>query len=249
MNLVDVLILLFLVLSACLGFKRGFTRELVSFIGFFAVVIIAFYLKNPISQFLYENLPFFKFGGLFKGVTALNILIYEVIALLLAISILSIALKLLVFATKVFEKLLTMTIILGIPSKILGAVVGLIEGFVWIFIILYITSLPAFNLSLVAKSGYKDKILNHTPILSSISKDSIKMFDDFKGLQEKYKVEKNAMQFNYDTIKIFLQYNIVDVKSVDKLVSKGKLQIDNLEPLLACYRETTKNNSSCDSIR
>ena len=137
MNLVDVLILLFLVLSACLGFKRGFTRELVSFIGFFAVVIIAFYLKNPISQFLYENLPFFKFGGLFKGVTALNILIYEVIALLLAISILSIALKLLVFATKVFEKLLTMTIILGIPSKILGAVVGLIEGFVWFFIIFY----------------------------------------------------------------------------------------------------------------
>lgn len=249
MNLVDGLILMFLVLSAAIGFKRGFTRELVSFLGFFAVAVLAFYFKNPISQILYENLPFFKFGGLIKGVTALNILLYEVIALLFAVGILSIALKLLVFATKIFEKFLTMTIILGIPSKLLGAVVGLVEGFVWIFIILYITSLPTFNFSLLAKSSYKDTILNHTPILSSISNDSIKMIDDFKGLQEQYKKEKNPMKFNYDTMKLFLQYKVVSVKSVDKLVSKGKLQIDNLEPLLACYREETKNDKACNSIR
>lgn len=251
MNIVDIAVIAIIILGGLAGLKRGFTREIVSFLGFFLVVVLSFYLKNPISQFLYENLPFFNFWGIFKGVTVLNIAVYEFIALMIAIGVLTLLLKVVLFATKIFEKLLTLTIVLGIPSKILGAIVGLIEGFVWVFILLYIFNLPFFNFDLMQKSKYSEPILNNTPILSSFAKDSVKVIEEFKELQKEYKEKDNAMDFNYDTLKVFLRYNIIDIKSVDKLVEKGKIKIDasKLERLLRCYREETKNEQTCESIR
>ena len=75
MNIIDIVILIFLGFGALLGFKRGFTRQLVSLVGIFVIIILSFLLKNPISVFLYNNLPFFNFGGIFKDITVLNILL------------------------------------------------------------------------------------------------------------------------------------------------------------------------------
>ena len=58
MNVVDIIILIFLAFGAVLGFKRGFTKQLVSLVGIFAIIILSFLLKNPVSVFLYNNLPF-----------------------------------------------------------------------------------------------------------------------------------------------------------------------------------------------
>lgn len=66
MNLIDAIIILFLVLGAIMGFKHGFTRQLVSFLGILIITIVSFFLKNYISVFLYENLPFFSFGEFLK---------------------------------------------------------------------------------------------------------------------------------------------------------------------------------------
>ena len=75
------------------GYKRGLTNQLVSSLGIFAVIVLSFLLKNPVSMFLYEHLPFFKFGGIFKGITALNIILYEFVAFFLVMSILTITIK------------------------------------------------------------------------------------------------------------------------------------------------------------
>lgn len=249
MNIIDVLIILIILMGAITGLKRGFTREVVSFLGFFLVVVLSFLLKNPISVFLYEHLPFFDFFGFFKGITVLNIALYEVIAFFIALALLTFVFRILLFVSKVFEKLLNVTIILGIPSKILGAIVGLVEGFVWVFILLYIVSLPVFNIDDLEKSKYRTPILEKTPILSEFTKDTTAVIDDFKNLKDEYKVEKDANKFNYDTLRVFLRYNIVDVKSVDKLVEKGKLKISNIEELLRCYREETKEDANCETIR
>ena len=80
MNIVDILILIFLGFGALIGFKKGFTNQLVSLIGIFAIIILSFILKNPVSVFLYNNLPFINFGGIFKDLTVVNILFYEMIA-------------------------------------------------------------------------------------------------------------------------------------------------------------------------
>jgi uncharacterized membrane protein required for colicin V production len=238
MKIVDIVILIIILLGAVIGFKRGFTRSLVSALGFIVIAILAYFLKNPLSILLYENLPFFKFGGILKGVTVLNIALYELLAFVIVLAILGIALKILMVATSVFEKILKMTIILGIPSKIMGAVVGALEAFVIVFISLYALSLPIFNISIVNDSNWKDTILNKTPILSAFSKDTMQVIDEFASIKEKYKDNnKNAEEFNKEVLDLFLKYDVVKVSSIDKLVEKEKLQINNIEEILMKYRE------------
>ena len=238
MEIVDIIILIIILFGAVIGFKRGFTRSLVSALGFIVIAILAFFLKNPLSVLLYENLPFFKFGGILKGVTVLNIALYELLAFVIVLAILGIALKILMVATSVFEKLLKMTIILGIPSKIMGAVVGAVEAFVIVFIVLYVISLPIFNISFVENSKWKNQILNNTPVLSAFSKKTMGVVNEFAGIKEKYEDNnKNAEEFNKEVLDLFLKYDVVKVSSIDKLVEKGKLQINNVEEILMKYRE------------
>lgn len=238
MEIVDIIILIIILFGAVIGFKRGFTRSLVSALGFIVIAILAFFLKNPLSVLLYENLPFFKFGGILKGVTVLNIALYELLAFVIVLAILGIALKILMVATSVFEKLLKMTIILGIPSKIMGAVVGAVEAFVIVFVALYVVSLPIFNISFIENSKWKNQILNNTPVLSAFSKKTMGVVNEFAGIKEKYEDNnKNAEEFNKEVLDLFLKYDVVKVSSIDKLVEKGKLQINNIEEILMKYRE------------
>lgn len=238
MNIVDVLIILIIIAGGISGFKKGFTRELVSFVGIFFVVILSFLLKNPVSAFLYEHLPFFNFGGLFKGITSLNILLYEVIALLIVMSVLIIILKITTMVTKVFETLLKFTIILGIPSKLLGMVIGFVEGFVWVFIGLYILNLPVFDIKEVEESEFKESILQNVPILSSLADDTVKVIEEFSELKNQYDdTNIDSNEFNLKTLNVFLKYKVITVESVEKLEEKGKLKIEGLEQLLKEYRE------------
>lgn len=238
MNIIDAIAILIILSCMAMGLKKGFTKELISFLGFFVIVIAAFLLKNPISKILYENLPFFTFGGLFKGITALNIILYEIIAFFIVIAVLTIVFRVLLFASSIFEKLLNMTIILGIPSKILGMVVGLVEGFVWVFILFYIVSLPLFNFKEVNDSKMMGPVLKNTPILSSFTKDFKVALEEFSDLKEEYKNEGNKEKFNYDTLNVLLKYKIVTTESIEKLNEKGKLKIENVNTLLNLYRES-----------
>lgn len=237
MNFIDVIVIILIALCALCGMKRGFTKELFSFLGFFLVVVLSFILKNPLSTLMYENLPFFNLGGLFKGITALNIVLYEVIAFFVVMAILLLILKVILFASKIFEKLLSLTIILGIPSKILGFIIGIIEGFTWSFILLYIVSLPLFNFREINDSKLKENILDKTPILNSFTKNFRNTMDDFVELRDEYEVKGNKEKFNYDTMNLLLKYKIISVKSANKLNEKGKLKIDNIDILLNQYKD------------
>ena len=236
--IVDVSIVLIIILSGLIGLKRGFTKELVCFLGFFLIIILSFILKNPISAFFYEHLPFFRFSGLFKGITSINILFYEVIAFFIVVSILLLIFRLLIMATSIFEKLLKMTIILGIPSKILGFIIGIIEGMVWSFIILYIVSLPLFNIKEIHDSKLKNKILYNTPIVSTMTKDTINTFDEFKKLTDDYKKKKiSNNEYDLESIDILLKYKIIDIKSLKKLIKHKKVNIKNINDVIIKYEE------------
>ena len=237
MNIVDISIILLLGLGAVLGFKRGFTKSLATSVGFVLVIILAFVFKNPLSEFMYQNFPFFDFWGIFKGVTVLNILLYEVIAFLIILFILSIILKVVIFATSIFEKILNITIILGIPSKILGMIVGIIEYYVIVFVILFVISLPIFNLDFIQGSKWRIPILSNTPILTDISKGTIKVFDEFSELKDKYKNSTDASEFNKEALEVFLKYKVITISSADKLAEKGKLNIDEINTIIDKYRE------------
>lgn len=238
MNIVDLIIIVLILFGAAVGFKRGFTRSLVSAIGTLAIVVLAFFLKNPVSVFLYEHLPFFEFGGVIKGVTVLNIALYELLAFIIVVAILGIVLKILMVVTSIFEKLLSITIILGIPSKILGAVVGAVEWFVIVFIGLYILNMPMINIKEINESKLAPGILEKTPILSSTIENTTKVIEEFSSIKENFKDQDvDSKQFNRETLELFLKYDVVKVESIDKLIKDGKLDIEKAEEILDKYRE------------
>ena len=233
MNIVDVIIVLVLLFGAVLGFKRGAIRTGVSFVGLVIAIVLAALLRHPVAQFMYEYFPFFNFGGVFENVTVLNILLYEVIAFFLVFAILLIGVRLLSFLANTIEKALDFTIVLGIPSKIIGIFVGFIETYIYVFIVMYFLTLPMFNIGIVNDSTLTDKILNNTPILTKTVGSSLDAFQSVYDLKEE---ENTKEEYNRKALDILLKHDIIDVKSVDKLIEKGKLDIENAESVIEKYR-------------
>ena len=229
MNVVDIVILILLAFGALIGFKRGFTKELVSLVGIFVILVLSFILKNPISVFLYNNLPFFSFGGIFKDVTVLNILVYEVISFFIVFIILTVIFKILLMITGVFEKILNATIILGIPSKILGAVLGIVQYVIYIFIILYILRLPMFNMTLINDSKVASTILDKTPILNSVCDKTLDVFNEIMELKEEYKNTNNVNEFNQKALNSMIDKGIISKENAQNLIDKGKIKNVTIE--------------------
>ena len=234
MNLIDIAIIALILLGGVLGFLRGFFRELVSAAGFIVSAILAFLFKAPVSSFLYSHLPFFKFGNILKGAPVLNILLYEIIAFLVMLALFMLIVKIVKMATRFVEMVLNLTIILGIPSKILGAIVGLVEFYIITFITLFILSLPVISFDMLKESKLKDNILNHTPILSQLTDKTVDVFKEFEELKDRYNDTTNE-QFNNEAIDLMLNYKIVSVKTVDNLVKQDKIIVD--DSILAKYRK------------
>jgi len=146
MNVVDIIIIILLILGALAGFKAGVIKKTADFVGTFLIVILAFSLKNYLSVIMYENLPFFNFGGFIKGIDVINILLYEIIAFVITFMALLFLLKVILMLTGLVEKILKATVILSIPSKLLGFVFCVIETYVYTFIALVVFTLPVFKI-------------------------------------------------------------------------------------------------------
>ena len=226
MNVVDVIIIALLIVGGVAGFKAGVIKKLTDFIGMFVVIILAFYLKNYISVIMYENLPFFNFFGLINGIDALNILLYEVIAFLVIFIALLFVLKVVLTLTGLIEKILKATVILSIPSKLLGIVVGVIEMYVYLFLILVIVSLPIFDSSFLKDSKMNNFILNNTPVLSSVSEEIIDIYGDVYNIIDNRK-GKTYEQLSEEILKVLIDKKVVTKDSVKKLVNRNKVHIND----------------------
>jgi len=224
MSIVDIIVLIFLSFGALIGFKRGFTRQLLSLLGIFVIIILSFLFKNPVSVFFYSNLPFFNFGGIFKDITVLNIFVYEVVAFFIVFLVLTIIFRILITLTKWFEKLLNATIILGIPSKILGAIFGVVQNLIYTFIILCVLSLPTFNLGIIKESKLGNLILDKTPILNKIANKTLSVFNQIVDLKEEYDTTTNVGEYNQKTLNIMIDSGVISEENAKKLIEKGKIK-------------------------
>lgn len=235
MNIIDAVIILFLLLGAVVGFKQGVLKKTVSFAGLLLIIILSFSLKNYVSVLMYENLPFFNFWGLLTGLEILNVILYELIAFLLVFSILFIIFKVVVAITGIVEKILKMTIILAIPSKLLGMVVGFLEYYIIAFVVLFILTQPIFHISILNDSKYKDFILNNTPIVSSYAKKTLKTYKETWDIIKKHDND-NTVDINTSLLEVMLKNKIITVDSTKKLIKKDKLHIKNQDIILNKYK-------------
>ena len=222
MNIIDAIIILILLMGAVIGFKQGAIKKTVSFVGTFAIIIIAFIFKNDLSVLFYENLPFFDFWGAFKGIQVLNIILYEIVAFLVVFSLLFIVLRMLIVITGFAELLLKATIFLAIPSKILGIFVGLIEYYVYIFIALFDISLPVFNLVDLNESKFAGTILNNTPLLSGLADDTVEVYTEVYNIIDN-RGNKSTEELNEEVLTFMLDKKAISYESAKSLIDQNKV--------------------------
>ncbi len=219
MNIMSIIIIGVILFGAMVGASRGFTKQLVTFVGWIIIIILSFLLKDILANILLSVCHFFNFSGL----SALNILLYEGISFLVLVALFSIILGILMRISTMFEKLLKMTIILGIPSKILGAIVGAIEYTCIIFVILYVISSPLFSFKIVQNSKLANTILGKTPVLSNISHKTVEVFTEIKDLKEQYDKKEDKLKLNNEIIDVMVTNNIITSEKVDELVNNHKI--------------------------
>lgn len=231
MNIADILILVALILGAITGFMRGFFKQTVIFVGTILVIVLSFILKNPLSMVLYENLPFFEIGGL----TTLNILLYEALAFMICIAVFAIVLGIVIKISGIIETILKLTVLLALPSKLLGMVVGLIQAIVLVYVVLFIASMPVFSVPYIGESKYAQMILTKTPVVSNIANDAVDTFNEIAEFSTKKIDTSNVKETNRNIVEIMLKNGIVTTDSVILLNEKGKIDIENLDELVSKY--------------
>ena len=237
MNILDIVIALVLIMSAIIGFKRGAIKEVVSLVGIIIVFILAFSLKGVLGNVLCKWLPFFNFAGNLEGVTVLNILLYQLIAFLIIYSLLFSVYMIVVKISGIVQKLVHMTVILWLPSKVIGAVVAFITGYVMVFVVLLALLIPLKDTDIFKNSKFANYIVYDTPILASSSENISTSINEIYELGEdlsKGDISKN--EANVKTMDILLKYKVVSAETARELVVLDKLDgISGLDKVVEKY--------------
>ena len=237
MNILDIVIVLILIMSAIIGFKRGAIKEIVSLVGIIVVFIVSFSLKGVLGNVLCKWLPFFNFAGNLEGITVLNILLYQLIAFLIIYSLLFSVYMIVMKISGIVQKIVHMTIILWLPSKLIGAVVAFITGYVMVFVVLLALLIPLKDTDMFRASKFANYIVYDTPILASSSENISTSINEIYTLGEDLSTgEINKNQANLETMDILLKYKIVSPKTARELLALDKLDsIIGLEKVIEKY--------------
>jgi uncharacterized membrane protein required for colicin V production len=172
--MLDILILILLVAGFITGAKRGLVVQLIHMTGFIIALIVSYTYYKPLAEKFVLWIPFPAITTGSKLTIAVESLdldqtFYRIIAFALIFIIVKFALQLL---ASMFDFLKYLPI-LGFISNIVGAVLGFIEFYFIIFILLYVFAmLPIdFIQNFISKSSLTSWILNHTPLLSETVKN------------------------------------------------------------------------------
>lgn len=237
LNIFDVGIILLLIMFLIVGFKNGVIREAFALIGIIAVFILSFVFKGLLGNLMCIILPFFKLSGVIEGFSVINILIYQIIAFMLLFAILLTIYEIFLKISKFIQKLVNLTIILILPSKLLGAVVSLIKGVIVLFAVFIVLMIPLKNSELFTGSTMVNQILYKTPILSQSSNNYINTVEEIYNLAEKVSNKKiSTNDANLELLDMMLKHKIVNKSTVESLVKLHKLDdVNNIETVLQKY--------------
>lgn len=237
MNIFGVIVILLIISSGVMGLKKGFLKESVVFIGTILVYIISFFLKDKIGLVLCKWFPFFSFDGL----QTLNILVYQLIAFVFIATILFSIATIIFKLTGIIQKLVDITIILTLPSKILGFIFGILEGYIVMFLILIILAIPLRNVELFKESTVVTKIMYNSPILSKTLGGVPKTIEDILDVTtEIQKTDYNKNKVALDIMKIELDHNIISKEDTLDLIERGKL--DKVQGIKNFVKNYNKNS-------
>ncbi len=219
-NVFDIGIVLLIIMSAVSGMKQGALKSSINFIGTILVYVLAFLFKSKVGVLLCKLCPFFNFDGY----PTLNILLYQMIAFVLVAGVLFIIFNFIMKATGIVQRLVDMTIILKLPSSILGFVVGLFEGYIVMFIVLAVLAVPFRNFDMYQDSKVINTILHKSPILTKSLGGVIDSLAD--TIKVTTKMESNEIDqkntTNLDIMGAYLDNNIISKEDALDIIDMDK---------------------------
>ncbi|WP_353855000.1 CvpA family protein [Bacillus sp. Bos-x628] len=170
--MIDIIILFLLLMGTLVGLKRGFILQFIKLISFVVSILVASMLYQSLApQLTWIPSPHFSGGQSQLAFISGNLetAYYNTIAFII-----------LFILTKILLAIIggLLTTIASIPvikqvNKLLGAVLGFLETYLFVFILLFVTALlPVDALqTMISKSVLADVIVGNTPYLSSLVKD------------------------------------------------------------------------------
>ena len=204
--IISIVILILLGFGVLLGIKRGFTYQLIKMIGIFLILILAYLLQDGCANIF---LKYFNFISLDKSI---SIIFYRMISFIILCFILRMLLQILLKISKTFENILKATIILGIPSKILGGILGFIEYYIYIFVILLILDMPFVPFD-INESKIASSMIKSTPIVSN--KLDISIIQDLKDVINKEDAKKE------DYLDVLVRHKTISEKDALRILEKN----------------------------
>ncbi|MDM5320999.1 CvpA family protein [Bacillus pumilus] len=170
--MIDIIILFLLLMGTLVGLKRGFILQFIRLISFVVSILVAsMFYQSLAPQLTWIPAPNFSGGqaqlAFFSG--NLETAYYNTIAFII-----------LFILTKILLAIIggLLTTIASIPvikqvNKLLGGVLGFLETYLFVFILLFVAALlPVDALqTMLSKSILADAIVSNTPYLSGLVKD------------------------------------------------------------------------------
>lgn len=234
--MVDIIIVIILIMGAVQGYKYGIFRSLISLVGMILVFILAFNLKDYLAPFLYDNLPFVNFVGTLTGLSSLNIVLYEGLAFLVVLVILSVLLNLIISITGIIDKITNATIVLALPSKLCGMVIGVVQYYIICFALLLMFSLFPSTKSYIDESNFAGSIINDTPYLSDTTQETFKTIDDiYTSIKNDYD-PKNTDVCDAEIFDLLLKYKVVTPDDAEKIIKQDKISFEGASEIVNNYK-------------
>ncbi|MDN3426984.1 CvpA family protein [Microbacterium sp. APC 3898] len=172
--MLDILLLIILLGGIIVGAKRGFIVQLIHMVGFVVALIVAYKYYKPLSEYftLWIPYPAVNENSQFTIVVDqldLDQTFYQLLAFALIFFVVKFGLQLI---ASMFDFLKFLPV-LGFFSKILGAVLGLIEVYILLFIFIYVLALLPVDAvqNQLENSGIAQSMLEHTPYFSEKVKE------------------------------------------------------------------------------
>ena len=227
MNIITVAIILIVLLYMVLGFKRGVIKTGVSLVGTIAILVVSYVLKDVIANFLMDKLPFFNFGGVFEGITSINILMYNMLSFIVVFVILYCVLNILLTLSGLIEKILKLTVILAIPSKILGALLGLIEGILVAVLCSFVFLHLAPTEKYVMDSKLAIILLERSPFIGRMTTSTTLALEDINNIVNSLKEDDDRSEANFKVLHQLIYWKVISVDEAQKLIDDKKLEFNN----------------------
>ena len=228
MKISEIVIIIIILLGALIGFKKGAIKEIFELVGTISIIIIAYLLKGYLASLLIKLLPFFNFKG-YVGLYSINFLIYDVISFIIIFVLLYCILNILINLAGFIDKLINLSVIFALPSKIIGLVLGMVNALVFVFLLCYIAMQIPHTQKYVMESKVSTSILERTPIVNVVCSKGILVSEDVynKLLGYSFK-EEDTQDMNLQIATSVAKYGLVDKTLIQEAINAGKLNLEHV---------------------